>query len=53
MYVYFLPTASGSLNGNVTINSNGYFSQTNTVSLTGLGSAISLKGAPLSLATNS
>ena len=48
MYVYFVPTASGSLNGNVTINSNGYFSQTNAVSLTGLGSAISLAGAPLS-----
>lgn len=48
MYVYFAPTASGNLNGNITINSNGYFSQTNTVNLTGLGSAISLSGAPLS-----
>jgi hypothetical protein len=48
MYVYFAPTASGNLNGNITINSNGYFSQTNSVSLTGLGSAISLSGAPLS-----
>jgi len=47
MYAYFVPTASGSLNGNITLNSNGFFSQVNTVSLTGLGSAISLAGAPL------
>ena len=48
MYVYFVPTASGNLNGNVTINRNGFFSQVNTVNLTGLGSAMSLTGAPLS-----
>ncbi|HYM74610.1 MAG TPA: choice-of-anchor D domain-containing protein [Candidatus Dormibacteraeota bacterium] len=48
MYVYFVPTASGTLNGSVTINSNGYFNPVNTVSLSGLGSAISLTGAPLS-----
>lgn len=48
MYVYFVPTASGTLNGSVTINDNGFFNQVNTVSLTGLGSAISLTGAPLS-----
>ncbi len=48
MYVYFTPTGSGNLPGTVTINSNGYFSQTNTVNLTGLGSAVSLSGAPLS-----
>ena len=47
MYVYFAPTASGNLNGNVTVNSNGFFNQVNTVSLSGLGSAISLTGAPL------
>ena len=47
MYVYFAPTASGNLNGNVTINSNGFFSQTNTVNLSGLGSAIQLTGSPL------
>jgi hypothetical protein len=29
------------------VNSNGFFSQTNTVNLTGLGSAISLTGAPV------
>jgi len=47
MYVYFSPTASGNLNGNVTINSNGFFSQVNTVNLSGLGSAIQLTGSPL------
>lgn len=47
MYVYFVPTASGTLNGNVTINSNGFFSQTSTVSLTGLGSSVALSGSPL------
>jgi len=47
MYAHFVPTASGSLNGNITVNSNGFFSQVNTVNLTGLGSAISLGGAPL------
>lgn len=48
MYVYFVPTASGSLTGTVSVNSNGFFSQVNTVNLTGLGSAMSLAGAPLS-----
>src|SRR5258708_108517 len=48
MYVYFVPTASGTLPGTVTINSNGFFSQVNTVNTTGLASAISLTGAPLS-----
>jgi sugar lactone lactonase YvrE len=48
MYVYFAPTASGSLNGTMTVNTNGFFSPTNTVNLTGLGSAISLTGSPLS-----
>ena len=35
------------MTGNVTINTNGFFSQTNTVALTGLGSSMSLSGAPL------
>jgi hypothetical protein len=48
MYVYFVPTGAGALNGNLTVNTNGFFSQTNTVNLTGLGSAISLSGSPLS-----
>jgi hypothetical protein len=48
MYVYFVPTASGTLPGIVTINTNGFFNQVNTISTTGSGSAISLTGAPLS-----
>ena len=47
MYVYFVPTASGTLNGNVTVQSNGYFNPVNTVSLSGLGSAVQLTGAPV------
>ena len=47
MYVYFVPTGSGTSNGTVTIVTNGFFSQTNTVNVTGLGSAISLAGAPV------
>jgi hypothetical protein len=47
MYVYFSPTGSGTAHGSININSNGFFSQVNTVSLTGSGSAISLTGSPL------
>ncbi len=47
MYVYFVPTASGNLGGTITFNTNGFFSQINTVNTTGLGSAISLAGAPV------
>lgn len=47
MYVYFAPTASGTANGTVTLNSNGYFNPVNTVYLSGLGSAIKLTGTPL------
>jgi sugar lactone lactonase YvrE len=47
MYVYFSPTASGNLSGTVTVNSNGFFNQVNTVNLTGLGAAIQLTGSPL------
>jgi trimeric autotransporter adhesin len=47
MYVYFSPTGSGTARGSVVINSNGFFSQANTVLLTGSGSAISLTGSPI------
>jgi hypothetical protein len=47
MYVYFDPTASGTQNGSVTINSNGFFNPVNTINLTGLGSALSVTGAPI------
>lgn len=47
MYVYFTPTASGTANGTITINSNGFFNPVNNVYLTGLGSAISVTGVPI------
>ena len=47
MYVYFAPTASGTQNGSVTINSNGFFNPVNSIYLTGLGSALSVTGAPV------
>jgi len=47
MYVYFTPTASGTANGTITINSNGFFNPVNSVYLTGLGSAISVTGVPI------
>ena len=47
MYIYFAPTASGTQNGSVTINSNGFFNPVNSVYLTGLGSALSVTGAPV------
>lgn len=47
MYVYFAPTASGSIAGSVTINSNGLFTPVSSVFLSGLGSAVKLTGAPL------
>jgi hypothetical protein len=48
MYIYFVPTASGAAAGTVTINTNGFFNASSTISLTGLGTAISVTGAPLS-----
>jgi hypothetical protein len=47
MYVYFAPTASGTLSGSITVNSNGFFNPVNTINLTGLGSSISIAGAPI------
>jgi trimeric autotransporter adhesin len=47
MYAYFVPTASGTLGGNITINDNGFFNQVSTISLSGPASAISLTGSPL------
>jgi sugar lactone lactonase YvrE len=47
MYVYFAPTGAGTQNGSVTINSNGFFNPVTSVNLTGLGSAISVTGAPI------
>src|SRR5579862_5205284 len=47
MYVYFSPKASGVSSGTVTINTNGFFSSTSTIALSGTGTAISLTGAPV------
>ena len=47
MYAYFVPAASGTQTGSITINDNGFFNPVNTVNLSGLGSAISLTGSPL------
>jgi sugar lactone lactonase YvrE len=50
MYIYFAPTASGNAAGTITVNTNGFFSAVSTISLTGLGTAISVTGAPLNFA---
>jgi sugar lactone lactonase YvrE len=47
VYVYFSPTAAGTRLGTVTINDNGFFNPVSTVSLTGIGSAITLSGVPV------
>jgi hypothetical protein len=47
VYVYFSPTGAGTSNGSVTINDNGFFSALSTVSLTGIGTAITISGAPI------
>jgi hypothetical protein len=47
MYIYFAPTASGNAAGTITVNTNGFFNAASTISLTGLGTAISVTGAPL------
>jgi len=47
IYVYFSPTAGGTRLGTVTINDNGFFNPVSTVSLTGIGTAITLAGVPV------
>jgi hypothetical protein len=47
VYVYFSPTSGGTNNGSVTINDNGFFSALSSVSLTGIGTAITLSGVPV------
>lgn len=48
IYLTFAPTASGTQNGSLTIEDNGYFSDVTTVSLSGAGTAIALTGDPVS-----
>jgi hypothetical protein len=47
LYVLFKPTAAGAATGTITIEDNGFFSDTSTISLAGTGSAISVTGGPL------
>jgi len=51
MYVYLKPTAAGEQTGAIGIEDNGFFSNTTSVGLTGIGSAISVSGGPLNFDT--
>jgi len=48
VYVYFSPSGAGTRVGNVNINDNGFFNAFSNVSLTGIGTAITLSGVPVS-----
>ncbi len=50
MYIYFVPTASGSAAGSVTVNTNGFFNTASMIALTGTATSISVTGAPLNFA---
>ncbi|HUO32357.1 MAG TPA: choice-of-anchor D domain-containing protein, partial [Bryobacteraceae bacterium] len=47
MYVFFKPTVTGDQTGAITIEDNGFFTDTTTISLQGTGSALSVTGGPL------
>jgi hypothetical protein len=47
VYVYFSPSSAGTRLGTLTVNDNGFFSAASTVSLTGIGTAITLSGVPM------
>ena len=47
VYVYFKPTAAGNQTGSITIEDNGALNGATTISLQGIGSAISIGGAPV------
>ena len=47
MYVFYKPTAGGEASGSITVEDNGFFSDTTTIGLVGTGSAISVTGGPL------
>ncbi len=48
MYVYFNPTAAGPASGTISIEDNGFFTGTATISLTATGSAIAVAPGQLS-----
>ena len=47
--VFFTPTASGARYGTLTINTNGYFSTTTTVSLGETGTGLTITPNPLAM----
>ena len=47
IYVFFKPTAAGEQTGTISIEDNGFFGNTTTISLTGIGGGISVTGGPL------
>lgn len=42
LYVFFTPTKAGAVSGTITINDNGFFSSSQTIALTGTGTAMSV-----------
>ena len=47
VWVSFTPTATGNATGTITVQDNGFFSNTITINLQGTGGAISVTGGPL------
>ncbi|HXN17081.1 MAG TPA: choice-of-anchor D domain-containing protein [Candidatus Binatus sp.] len=50
--VYFTPTASGARYGTLTVNTNGYFSTTTTISLRGTGTGLTITPNPLAFGSD-
>jgi hypothetical protein len=50
--VFFTPTASGARYGTLTINTNGYFNTSTTVSLQGTGTGLTITPNPLAFASD-
>jgi hypothetical protein len=50
--VYFTPTASGARYGTLTVNTNGYFSDTTTISLRGTGTGLTITPNPLAFGSD-
>ncbi|HVN06135.1 MAG TPA: choice-of-anchor D domain-containing protein [Bryobacteraceae bacterium] len=47
IYVFFTPTSPGTATGSITIEDNGFFSNTTTITLSGTASGLSVTGGPL------
>jgi hypothetical protein len=50
--VFFTPTASGARYGTLTVNTNGYFSTTTTISLEGTGTGLTITPDPLAMGSS-